>query len=164
MERLRDGDRSAFEPVYAAVRPLVEAFAARMLGPSDAGDVAQDTLLGVFSRASEFDPSRDALTWILGIAAWNCRTARRKIARRREDHSTVERRDDTTPEDLAIRNELTAAIGELLGELGAADAEAILAAIEARDRPPIEPAAFRKRLQRALTRLRSAWGARHGTD
>src|SRR5688572_22033369 len=107
MERLRGGDRSAFDPVFAFVHPAVEAFAARMLGPNDAGDVAQQTLLDVFSRASEFDPSRDALTWILGIAAWNCRTARKKIARRREDHLIVDRTCDApSPEDEIIRRDL----------------------------------------------------------
>src|SRR5688572_5323837 len=100
MERLRDGDRSAFDPVYAAVRPTLESFAARMLGPNDADDVAQQTLLDVFSRATEFDPSRDALNWILGIAAWNCRTARKKTARRREEQRTVDRiHDAPSPEE-----------------------------------------------------------------
>jgi RNA polymerase sigma-70 factor (ECF subfamily) len=165
MERLQSGDRSAFDPVYAAVHPVVEAFAARLLGPSDARDVAQQTLLDVFSRASEFDPSRDALTWILGIAAWNCRTARKKIARRREDHRVVEDAcDAASPEEDFIRRDLVRAIESLIGELGSADADTILASIDRAARPAIEPAAFRKRLQRALTRLRAAWGAKHGID
>jgi RNA polymerase sigma-70 factor (ECF subfamily) len=165
MERLRDGDRSAFDPVYAAVRPVIESFAARVLGENDADDVAQQTLLDVFSRAIEFDPSRDALNWILGIAAWNCRTARKKIARRREDPRSVDRTSDApSPEEEAIRRDLLAAIDMVLGELRPADVETILAAIDRIERPAIEPAAFRKRLQRAMTRLRSAWGARHGAD
>jgi RNA polymerase sigma-70 factor (ECF subfamily) len=136
-----------------------------MLGPNDAGDVAQQTLLDVFSRAGEFDPSRDALAWILGIAAWNCRTARKKIARRREDHLTPERTSDApSPEEDAIRRDLMGAIEAVVGELRPLDAETIFAAIDCAARPQIEPAAFRKRLQRALTRLRTAWGARHGID
>lgn len=39
-------------------------------------------VLKVFSRASEYDPERDALVWALGIAAWECRTIRRKRERR----------------------------------------------------------------------------------
>jgi DNA-directed RNA polymerase specialized sigma24 family protein len=136
-----------------------------VLGPNDADDVAQQTLLDVFSRAAEFDPSRDALNWILGIAAWNCRTARKKTARRREEQRSVERTDDApSPEEEAIRRDLLAAIETVLGELRQPDVETILAAIDRIERPAIEPAAFRKRLQRAVTRLRTAWGARHGID
>ncbi len=165
MERLRGGDRTAFDPVYSAVRPIVESFAARMLGANDAGDVAQQTLLDVFSRASEFDPSRDALTWILGITAWNCRTARKKSARRREDHRTIECAvADPSPEEEAIHRDLIAAIEEVVGELRSTDRDTILASVELRARPAIDAATFRKRLQRALTRLRSAWGAKHGID
>jgi DNA-directed RNA polymerase specialized sigma24 family protein len=164
MERLRDGDRSAFDPVYAFVRPVLESFAARMLGPNDAGDVAQQTLLDVFSRAGEFDPSRDALNWILGIAAWNCRTARKRTARRREEPPIDRTSEEPSPEEEAIRRDTLRAIEAVLGELAPLDVEAILAAIDRTERPAIEPAAFRKRVQRALTRLRSAWGARHGVD
>ena len=70
MSRLAEGDRSAFEDVYAATWPILNRFTRRTLPHSaDADDVAQEALLKLFGRASEFDVSRDALAWALGIAA-----------------------------------------------------------------------------------------------
>src|SRR5260370_788744 len=84
MWRLAEGDRTAFRPVFALVWPQVRAFAARLVGPADGEDAAQAALLKIFSRASEYDRARDALPWVLGIAAWECRTLRRRWERRRE--------------------------------------------------------------------------------
>lgn len=165
MERLAKGDRSAFDPVFAAVRPVVESFAARMMGPIDAKDIAQDTLLDVFRSAADFDPERDALSWVLGIAAYNVKTARKRIARRREDPAVSDRvAIDRSPEERAIDHDLRIALEEILGHLRPADADVILAVLERRARPTIDPRAFRKRAQRAVERLRRAWGARHGTE
>src|SRR2546425_10904070 len=83
MARLADGDRAAFGPAFALLWPRLRAFAARYVAVADAEDAAQAALLRVFSRASEYDPERDALAWALGIAAWECRTLRRKRERRR---------------------------------------------------------------------------------
>src|SRR5258706_369094 len=56
VERLADGDRSAFHPVFEYLWPLLRRFAARHLGPGEADDVAQETLLRVFRRAAALDP------------------------------------------------------------------------------------------------------------
>src|SRR5215468_488270 len=91
LTRLAEGDRSAFDPVFEATRPIVYRFAARALAnQADAEDCAQHVLLRVFARASEFDPSRDALSWILGIAAWEVRTIRKKRARRKESFEAAD--------------------------------------------------------------------------
>ncbi|HYR19577.1 MAG TPA: sigma factor [Myxococcales bacterium] len=84
MCRLAEGDREAFEPVFAALWPVLRAFAARALTvPAEAEDAAQSALIKVFARAAEFDPLREALPWALGIAAYECRTLRKSRARRR---------------------------------------------------------------------------------
>src|SRR5688572_27366891 len=84
--RLADGDRSAFDPLFTRLWPLVSRFTERALsqGP-EAPDAAQQALLNVFWRVSEFDPRRDGLSWIFGIASFECRTVRRKRQRRREE-------------------------------------------------------------------------------
>jgi hypothetical protein len=77
MVRLADGDRGAFGPLYDTLWPVLLGFARRALaGSPDAEDAAQTALMKVFSRACDFDPSRDALSWVLGIAAFECRTLR----------------------------------------------------------------------------------------
>ena len=49
--------------------PLLRGFARRFLSAEEADDVAQEALLRIFRRASEFDPGRDAPAWVLGIVA-----------------------------------------------------------------------------------------------
>ena len=85
MVRLADGDRSAFSTVYQALWPVLRAFVARQLPMPESEDAAQEALLKIFVRASDFDPERDALTWALAIAAFEVRTARKRGLRRRED-------------------------------------------------------------------------------
>src|SRR5512146_1757498 len=85
LTRLADGDRTAFRPLFDLVWPRVREIAGRMMPhASDADDAAQTCLLKVFDRASEFDPERDALAWIVGIVSYECLTLRRKTTRRRE--------------------------------------------------------------------------------
>jgi DNA-directed RNA polymerase specialized sigma24 family protein len=167
MERLADGDRSAFEPVYAALWPQLRAFAAQVLGPHDGDDAAQAALLKLFARASEFDPSRDALAWALGIAAFECRTLLKKRARRREepaadDAAAIADRWGGSPEEALIDRDLCAAAGEVLGLLRPIDRETILS-LENGQRA-VAGATFRKRLERALSRFRAVWRTRHGDD
>src|SRR5688500_14629865 len=142
MVRLADGDRTAFDAVYAATRPLVAALCARMLDdPGAAEDAAQQALLAVFARASEFDPARDALPWVLGIAAWECRTLRQRRARRREDPLAHE--IPILPPD----DDLARAVRAVVGELAPADAATLRAVLD-EERPDVAPATFRKRVQR----------------
>src|SRR5713226_4103738 len=115
MLRIADGDRSAFSAVYKTLWPVLRAFVARQLQPSDSEDVAQEALLKVLGRASDFDPEREALTWALGTAAV-----------------------------------------EVLGTLRPSDIETLQSVLSGRS-PPIHRATFRKRVERALKRLRLAW-------
>jgi RNA polymerase sigma-70 factor (ECF subfamily) len=167
MVRLADGDRSAFDPVYRALWPVLVRFARRAVGATEAEDAAQAVLLDVFARASELDPARDALTWILGIAAWEHRTRRRRRLRRREDHAADAGAafldDRESPEDAALARDLAAAMREVVGGLSPADAETLALVLEGR-RPSAPSATFRKRLERATQRLRTAWRSRHGTE
>jgi DNA-directed RNA polymerase specialized sigma24 family protein len=71
LTRLADGDREAFDAVFARPWPAVHALAARYLPPADVDDAAQNALLKLFERAAEFDPERDAV-------AWEIRTVRRR--------------------------------------------------------------------------------------
>ena len=83
--RLAAGERRAFAEVYTTIWPLVRSFAGRALAErADAEDVAQSALLKIFSRASEYDPERDAVAWILGVVAWEIRTFRKRCQRRRQ--------------------------------------------------------------------------------
>ena len=52
MAELADGNRNAFDDVYALVWPLVRGFVGRHLRPAEAEDAAQEALIRVFARAS----------------------------------------------------------------------------------------------------------------
>ncbi len=168
--RLAGGDRSAFPFVYAALWPLLLRFTARLLADrAEAEDAAQAALLKLFERASSIDPERDGVAFALGIAAYECRSIRAR-ARRRGAQLPAEvlagaAAKTATPEEAALAAELTAAAEEALGSLRPADIEVLRAATGADRRlPGTSPATFRKRLQRALERLRAVWRTRHGTD
>jgi RNA polymerase sigma-70 factor (ECF subfamily) len=164
MVRLADGDRAAFEPVFARLWPLLRGVAARQLPAAEAEDAAQRALLAVFERASELDPARDAVAWAVGIVGWEVRTARRRSWRRRgtvelPDESALPPAAEAGPEERAMASELAGALGRTLAVLAPADADALLRDA-AGDRPPGD--GFRKRLQRARARLRAAWRKAHG--
>jgi RNA polymerase sigma factor (sigma-70 family) len=164
---LADGDRSAFSAVFAAAHPLVERLASRMLaGSPDAEDAAQTALLKVFERASEFDSDRDALSWILGIAAWECRTVRRRAGRRRDapvEASTLDAfASSADPAGDAMAHEVLGLLEETLGSLSPTDRATLEVVLERAPRPAVAAATFRKRLQRATERLRLAWRNTHG--
>jgi DNA-directed RNA polymerase specialized sigma24 family protein len=162
MTRLASGDRAAFHPVFDVLWPVLQRFAARQLPASEAEDVAQQALLKVFERSCELDPELDGLSWALGIAAFEIRTARKRSVRRREEpaepllgHADAR----PGPEELAIDADLKSAVAELLGTMRAADLEALMLLAHG-ERPP--GATFRKRLQRSLDRFRMAWRTKHG--
>jgi RNA polymerase sigma-70 factor (ECF subfamily) len=159
--RLADGDRAAFRPVFDMVWPRVREVAARMMPhAADAEDAAQAALMKLFERASEFDPERDALAWIVGIVSWECMTLRRKRTRRREAGSAaLDAVADAAgnPEERAITVELEAVAVAALGQLRPEDRETLRIAIFGEGRRDAKPATFRKRVERALGRLRAAW-------
>ncbi|HEY6912249.1 MAG TPA: sigma factor [Myxococcales bacterium] len=166
MGRLADGDRTAFGRAFALLWPRLRAFALRCAGPADGEDAAQAAILKVFSRASEYDPERDAMVWALGIAAWECRTLRRKRERRREEPALALARAPPAaggnPEEELIERNLRSAAAEVLGTLRPLDVETISAAAGGERRA--RGATFRKRLERAVSRFRLAWRARHGRE
>ncbi|PYQ12258.1 MAG: sigma-70 family RNA polymerase sigma factor [Acidobacteria bacterium] len=167
LARLADGDRAAFPPAFRLLWPVTRSFAGSFLGDAaGAEDAAQQALVRLFLRAAEFDATRDALPWVLGIVANECRTLRRRTQRRREgplDAAAARPAPGPTPEDDATGRDLERAALETLAGLPPADVEAVLAHIGRGERPDLPAATFRKRLQRALKRLRRAWSERHGT-
>ncbi len=164
MSAAADGDRAAIDPLFHALWPVMVGYAQRFLGDAAlAEDAAQEAAVKLFARLPQFDRERDALTWALTHATWECRTLRRKIQRRAEQPAVAEPVDDAaiTHEE----RELARAAIDALAELAPRDREVIAASILDDDelRRALAPATFRKRLERALARLRTSWRSRHGT-
>jgi DNA-directed RNA polymerase specialized sigma24 family protein len=166
MTALAAGDRSAFHPVFAGLWPLLLRFCQRSLHDPDlAQDAAQAALMKLFLHATEFRADGDALVWALRFAAFECRTTRNRSLRRREESDETRllaiAGGGLSPEDTSVEADLRSAALEVLGSLRPHDAETIQLAL-AGERPAGSPA-FRKRLQRALERLRTAWRQTHGS-
>lgn len=154
MSRLAAGDRRELANVYARLEGPVRRFCAQMLGGGpDAEDAAQEALTELYRKTSLFDPSRDALSWALTIAAWECRTVRRRRTRARTGPIDVERTSgrDPDPAEASEAKELQQALVAAIGELRPEDRDVLAEVLdEARG-----DAAFRKRKQRMIERLRA---------
>jgi len=164
MTAAADGDRTAIDPLFTALWPLLVGYATRFVGEHAlAEDCAQDALVKLFGRLDTYDRERDALTWALTHATWECRTARRKLGRRKEQPGEPTGALDGT--SAAEHRELVHAAVATLESLPARDREVIAASLSDDDelRKSLAPATFRKRLERAVARLRTSWRSRHGT-
>ena len=157
MARLADGEREAFTPVFRRLWSPVHRLCLRMLrNEADADDVAQQAMEKVLARAIEYDSTRRAMPWALGIAAWECRTAAKKRVRRREDSGdavlegmfAVENTDELVMEREIVQHVLGA-----LHELSDSDRETLVATYWEQT-ANVTGATLRKRRERALDRLR----------
>jgi DNA-directed RNA polymerase specialized sigma24 family protein len=160
-----DGDRAAIDPLFRALWPSVVAYATRMLGDvALAEDCAQNAMTRMFGQLDDFDRAGDALTWTLTHVTWQCRTARTSRARRAEAPETLAPSGSLDGRALLEDRDLIRAALREVEQLDPRDAEVIAAALSGDDalRASMAPATFRKRLERALSRLRASWRARHG--
>jgi RNA polymerase sigma-70 factor (ECF subfamily) len=164
MVQFADGERAAFQPLFDALWPVLLAFTSRTLDRTpDAEDAAQQAMLKVFSRISDFDRGRDGLSWALGIAGYEVMTLRRQRARRREAGPAALDRVEQEGADVEVRaitEELRQTVLAVLGELPERDRAALAYAFTG-DTPPTDETS-RKRRFRAIERLRAAWRRAHG--
>jgi RNA polymerase sigma factor (sigma-70 family) len=162
--RLSDGDRSAMPRLVEQLWPILLSYAQRGLGDAQAAeDVAQEVLFRISSRISEFDRTRDGLSWAFGIATFEILSQRKRRQRRRETfvgHRAPESASEHSTEDALLQAELHAALAQALGQLSPEDLEH-LDLVETAPSGPASPAA-RKRRQRALERLRYIWRSIYG--
>jgi len=166
MARLADGDRTASREVFALLWPKLERFTRKVLGDApDTEDAAQLALEKVFARASDYDPSRPALTWALAIAAWECKTTASRARRAAGRASAADVGDlpamAPNPEEVLIGQRVHDALRDALESLPLADQETLSRAfLEDHEGPKDDT--FRKRKERALTRLRAAMRRLYG--
>jgi len=83
--RAQRGDRASFDELVTRVRPPLVAFLARRVpAPSDADDVAQETLARAYKHLASYDPARKFSTWLFAIGkntAINYRVAQQRRER-----------------------------------------------------------------------------------
>lgn len=164
MERVAEGDRSAFPSVFEGLWPPTLHLCRSMLGnDADAADAAQQALEKIFVRAADYEPGRPALPWALAIASWECRTILRRRYRRREVSGDFSQEPaSTAPADEAhVQRQLVEAALQTLGTLSEQDRETLIATYW-EEAASATGATFRKRRERALGRLRRAFRRLYG--
>lgn len=159
MDRLADGDRAAFAPLFAALYPRAIAVARRRLDDALAEDAAQRTMTALFARAVEFAPGRPVLPWFYAIAANETHAVARKVrlAGRREAPASSASLvpADGDPESALASAETRALVREAVAALDPLAAAAIEAQLAGGPHAGPRSPALRKRVSRAYARLRS---------
>lgn len=158
--RLAAGDRSAFTPVFRALWPSVHRFCRRYLGSdSDADDAAQHALEKLFAQAADYDETRPVIAWALTLALWECRTIRKRSARRKvEDLDPSLESRELSPEQLLEHEQLRWALDAAIEKLSPADQATLSQVLVAEGFGSFEnDSRFRKRKQRAVIRLKEMW-------
>jgi DNA-directed RNA polymerase specialized sigma24 family protein len=156
MDRLADGDRAAFDPLFRALWPRALAAGKRRLEASSASDAAQATMMKLFARAPEFTRGAPVLPWFYAIVANEIRAVMRRVKPEVAVDESLPA--EGHPEGLAVERELRAAVAQAVQALDAASAEAIAALLGETARPAIDEAALRKRVSRAYAKLRVLLG------
>jgi RNA polymerase sigma-70 factor, ECF subfamily len=165
MARLAEGDRSVFRAVFSRLWPPTLRLCVSLLKhEADAADAAQQAMHKLLERASDYDPKRPALPWVLAIAGWECRTLQRKRGRRREVPEQDLAEPASSDSEVAfVQGNLTQAALTALGELSEADRETLIATFWD-EAASVSGATLRKRRERALDRLRRTFGRLYGLD
>jgi RNA polymerase sigma-70 factor (ECF subfamily) len=119
------GDRAAFEALYAATRAKLYGVILRILRRRDLADeVMQETYLKIWGSAGSFDPTKaSAVTWMVTIA----RNRAIDLARKRSEASLEEEPEAMDvaadiPNPLSAR-ELNEDLSRLMACIGALDAD-----------------------------------------
>jgi RNA polymerase sigma-70 factor (ECF subfamily) len=165
LARLADGDRGVASDLFRLLWSPVRRLAGTMLRhDADADDAAQDAMVTIFARVSDYDRTRAGLPWALAIAGYACRTTRKKRSRRREDldHAVAEVAAPSQAEDALEQQQMLEAAVATLDVLSATDRETLLATYWEEHQASASGATLRKRRERALDRLRILFRSTYG--
>lgn len=164
MARLASGEREVFAQVFETLWPSIHRLCLSLLSnEADAADAAQEAMMKILERASDYDKTRPAMPWAMAIAGWECRTILRRRSRRREVGEPQTEPAGAHPEEDFVRQNLTAAALAALGELSDADRETLIATFW-EEAATVSGATLRKRRERAIDRLRKSFRRLYALD
>tara|TARA_Y100001960_G_scaffold306897_1_gene362626 strand:+ start:1173 stop:1769 length:597 start_codon:yes stop_codon:yes gene_type:complete len=113
--------KDAFQAVFQHIAPRLKGFAMRQgTDPSMAEEIVQETMVKVWQKAEQFDPSKaSALTWVFTIGRNTRVDLLRKANRPEPDMSDPSLVPDTEPlpQELISRNQEAHLLREVLSKL-----------------------------------------------
>lgn len=119
-----DGDQEAYAEIVYTFQDAVYNLCYRLLSErTEAEDAAQETFLRAYYNLQRYDPERPFKTWLLTIASNHCidRLRKRRMTLLSIDDPVPATlslsSDDPLPEQVAVMNERSRRIQELLDEL-----------------------------------------------
>ena len=128
MVRVMEGDRAAFDSIYARFAPRIQAFVRRFVGRTDvAEDLTQEIFLKVYRNPKAFDPRARFTTWLFAVARNACidylrlkklPTIPAGVPTKEDGESRIEPASKAAgPDDIALRRELGVHAERILQEL-----------------------------------------------
>jgi RNA polymerase sigma-70 factor (ECF subfamily) len=103
--------------IYEAYHGRVLAYAAKLLGRTEADDVAQDVFVKIGRSLESLEDPAKLTSWVYAITLNAVRDAARKRCRAPERHPPVPDPGSRTPEEAAIRAEMIACYLDYVKEL-----------------------------------------------
>lgn len=134
MREVALGNHAAFRDLVERHQSLVIGTVARMLGSSDAEDIAQQVFLNVWKSAPRWRPEAKVSTWILTIAKRLVFNESRRRSRTRlipppreeETHQAEPPDSSPNPAQEALERELHEAVGHAMAFLGEKERLAVI--------------------------------------
>ena len=120
IERIREGNATAFEQLFLRYGKAMIVFARRIVKDSDIADnVVQDVFIKIWTHRSTLDPSKNIKAYLYKATRNQAiNWLRRKDVERRHAHELQSRKDSAkTPEDEWRRKEVRAAIQDAVQQL-----------------------------------------------
>lgn len=64
------GDQTAYRQLLGALIGALRGYFARRVGPAEAEDLVQETLIAIHAKRETYDPSQPLTAWVYGIARY----------------------------------------------------------------------------------------------
>jgi RNA polymerase sigma-70 factor (ECF subfamily) len=128
VQQIAQGDRDAFEKLYAAYRVRLFHYLFRMVGETGlAEELTTDVMVEAWKGAAKFRGESKASTWLLGIARHK---ALNELRRRRPvtvevETATAVAASTESPEESVIHDHLQKTMKQAIGELSAEHREVV---------------------------------------
>ena len=163
------GDDSAYRQLLTALSGHLRAYFARRVGPAQAEDLVQETLLAIHLKRGLYDRDQPLMPWVLAIARYKLVDSWRRSGRRKME--ALDEVDELVAEETADGTMARRDLGVLLARLPRRQQALLhdvriegLSMAEAAERHGLSVAAVKVTLHRSLKALQALVGVTRSTS